>query len=430
MKSRTIALTAAFIAMMFIMPCVGQETGGAKDGAGAAPKVEEGKAAPKKDDKSKKGGKAPELTGAQKKQANDLMSMFNEKLKHRFAPVVKDMQFGAAKVGSPVPVTVTAGYGSPSAKDKIVTVEVYYSADNGGTFDGPVTLAPSGAGTFKGSIPAFKKAGDVLAYAVVTDSFGNVGTQLPCKVKTWPPFEDGCMVPGAVDPKPSDDPAALIEDDYDVWETQIGMDDKYVYITTDVEGDVVKGTMNPPHANAYISMLMDTESLYQFSDISALMDPGQREKMMAKADMAVLVMYVPIGPAISSEMKACSIPRFGKAAGGDKPAEKSDGKAEAKAEGTAEGKSEGKAGDKGGKDKGGGNPMGMLDSEHVKCTADGSDLFMRIDKSIINDKMKNSFSVIGSITGFSDNFQAPIPKIRDFTAVTNVAFKPHKFTVK
>ncbi len=367
-------------------------------------------AAPKKDTKG---------SAAQKEQQQDIMNRFNGVLKHRFAPVIKNITFGPAVAGKPVQVTVTTGYETPKPIDKVVSVSVYYSFDNGASFIGPMPLKGAG-NTFKGAFPAIKKKGKVLVYAVAKDSYGNVGVNVPCKVgSTWPPITDGCMVTAAADKDPSDDPAALIENDFDIWEVRIGMDDKSVFIDTSVEGKINKGTMNPTHINAYLSMIADSKILPQFSDISQMQSPEGQKKAVENSDALIIGLYAPLAKGISPDMKACSIPRINKKAAEEALKKEQAAKASGKtpAAPTAE-------------DKKAQQNVVKLDDKNIKCKADGSDLFMKIEKSVMRPSMANSFTLVGGITGFIDNTQTPMPTIRDFASFTNVVYKPYSFTVK
>jgi len=337
------------------------------------------------------------MTEEQMEQAGDLLDMFNEKLKHRFAPVIESVSFGAAKVGSPVDVTVKAKYESKDAIDKIKSASVYYIKPGDDFLEGPVELEAAGNNTFKGQIPALKKAGKVMVVPRVKDSFGNVGVELACKVTMWPPFGDPCMAPGAADADPLDDPPAIIEDDFDIWGFQVGMDDEYIYLSASVQGEISKGTMSPPHINAYLSMLVDTQELYGLKDISVFMNPDARDKFKDKVDKAALVFYAPLGPMVDSKMKPCFIPR--------------------PPEGGGSGGSEGMDFSK------------MMDTKHVECEADGPDLFTKIDKSILSDSMDKTLSVVGSLNGFIENMQMPMPTMREMLPVTKVTYNPNSFNV-
>lgn len=340
--------------------------------------------------------KMEDLNDDQKKQAGGLIEMFNEKLKHRYAPVIRSVQIGDAKVGSPISVTVNASYDTDAPVDEIVEAAVFYATEEKGEMlQGPFKLEKSGDNTFSGNIPALEKSGKIYVIPWVRDSYGNVGVEMSCNVSSWPPFEDPCMVPGAVDPAPVDDPAALIEDDYDVWEFQVGVDEKYIYFMVDVEGLISKGTMNPPHINMYLAMLVDTQALYEIEDIMVFMSPDAAEKFKDKADKAAMIIYAPLAPSIDSRIKACFIPRAGDGKGG-----------------------------------GGGFGGANLDSDNVSCKDDGSTLFTRIDKSILNKDMLNSFSAMGSLNGFVDNPQVPLPTLREILPVTMTAWNPHVVNVK
>jgi hypothetical protein len=377
------------------------------------------------------GAKKPAISEEEK---NNMIAMVNDRLKHRFAPAIKSVDFGPAAVGKPVKVTVKAAYEDKRAIDKIVAAEVYYSIDDGKTFIGPVKLNAAGAGTFSGSIPGIKKAGKALVYPRVKDSFGNVAVDLPCKVSSWPPLGDGCMAGGAVDQEPVDDPIAKIENNFDIWDLRVGMDDKYFYINQNVEGKIDKGRMNPPHINMYMSMVVDTKELNEFNDATMLMNPDQKtkDKYKSKAGLALPVIYAPLASSAMGGMMAAQEDQKKKeGAEAGKPGEKSEAPGAETDQKTAQPQkpaqptkipscfvprlSSGKA---------------EMDAKIVTCKADGPDLFIRLDRSIMPAGMKDSFSLLGTLNGFIDNFQTPMPTIREITGITRVTNKPHSFVVK
>ncbi len=371
-----------------------------------------------------KGAPGAKKAGVSEEEKNNMIAMVNDRLKHRFAPAIKSMSFGPAAVGKPVKVTIKAAYEDKRAIDKINAAEVYYSIDNGKTFIGPVALKAAGAGTFSGNIPGIKKSGKVLVYPRVKDSYGNIAVDLPCKVSSWPPMGDGCMAGGAVDQEPVDDPAAKIENNFDIWDIRVGMDDNFFYIDQNVEGKIDKGKMNPPHVNMYISLVVDTKELNEFNDATLLMsqDKKTQEKYKKKAGMALPIIYSPLASSAVSGMMAAQEEQTKK-----EGAAKSGDKADAK---SAENKPA--------------QPPKVptcfvvrsvndktdMDAKSVKCKADGPDLFIKLDRSIMPASMKNSFSLLGTINGFVDNFSTPIPTIREISGITRITYNPHSFVVK
>ncbi|MFA6450923.1 MAG: hypothetical protein WCX65_15725 [bacterium] len=396
---RTIGAAAAGAAMLFTLATFASAQA-AKTGAAPA---------------GKPGAKGPQISAEQQK---NMIGMVNEKLKHRFTPSIKSVVIGPASVGKPVKVTIKASYDDKRAIDKIVEASVYYSLDGGNSFIGPVKLNAAGAGTWAGNIPGIKKAGKALLYPRVKDSFGNVAIHLPCKVSAeWPPFGDGCMVPGAIGPEQRK-PTEIIEDNFKILDLRIGMDDKYFYIDQSVEGNIKKGTMNPTHINAYMAMIVDAKELNEFNDAAVLMSPEAKDKFKDKANLAFPIIYAPLASAAAGSMAESAKPADGAKAA--KPADKKEAAAKPAAPPKVpscmvprqiNGKTE-------------------MDSKSVKCKADGPDLFIRFDRSIMPPSMKDTFILLGALNGFIDNMQAPIPKIREVTGFTRVSFKQYSFAVK
>ncbi|HOX28097.1 MAG TPA: hypothetical protein PLQ76_02965 [bacterium] len=337
-------------------------------------------------------------------EMNNMVAMANAHLKHRFTPVIKSVSFGPAIAGKPVKVTLSAAYDDKKAIDKIKQAAVYYSTDGGSSFNGPVMLKQSGA-AWSGNIPAIKKKGKVIVMPWVKDSYGNVSVNLTCNVKSWPPVDDGCMAPAAVDKAPEDDPSSSVEDEFDIWEIKVGMDSQYLYLTQSVEGDISKGTMNPPHINAYIALAVETPELYKMSDITMMMSPDAKEKYKGKENAAMIVFYAPLAKAAASSAASASSQKGGSGGGGMKiptcgVPRMAGGKAE-------------------------------INSKDVTCKADGSELYIRIDKKLLTDSMKKGFTLLGAMDGFLDNLSgASLPKVREVANFTRVNVAPSSFTVK
>jgi hypothetical protein len=359
-----------------------------------------------------------------------MMNEFNKVLQHRFTPVVKNVTVGKAVAGKPIPVTVSAGYDDKRAIDKVSEVAIYYSIDGGATFNGPVNLKPQSGGKWAGQIPAIAKKGKVIYYPRIRDSYGNVTVHIPCNVASWPPEDDGCMVSGAVDREPVDDPKSLVEDNFDLWEMYVGMDSKYIYLDQNYEGKVSKGTMNPLHVNAYLSLVVDTKELYDFNDISMFMGGGgkseaEKEKLKKKADKAAMIWYAPLASkalASATAQTKTKTPKDKDANATKDGATKGDAAAAKPAQplklppcGMPRLGPDGKM---------------MLDDKSVTCKALDTDLYIKVDRGVLNASMKNDFTVIGAIDGFISSFETPVPTFRDFACFTRVVFQQHSFVVK
>jgi hypothetical protein len=302
---------------------------------------------------------APQKPKPNDKVQKDVLARMTDILNHRFTPLVKNVKVGAAKAGQPISITVDAGFDDNRAVDKISSVKVFYSGNNGQTWARPVALAKSG-NSWTGSIPKQAK-GTLLYYVWAQDSSGNVSAELPCKVTTWPPSSDKCMVSGAVDPAPVDDPTSSIENNLDVWGFKVGMDDNYIYMQLTVEGSISKGTTNPPHINGYATALFDLTLAKEFdvSTMTSMMgNPDMaKKKFKGKENMMQTILYSPLGRGMAGANKDCFVPKF-------------------------------KVDDK--------NPPKM-DTSLVDCSAKGPDLFLRFSKKSLPASMKNQLASLGGL---------------------------------
>lgn len=332
----------------------------------------------------------------QSQASKDVLARANDLLKHRFTPLTKSVKVGAAKVGQPITITVDAGYDDKRAIDKIKEVKVFYSNNNGKTWARPVMLAKSGA-TWTGSIPKQTAKGTLLYYVWIRDTRGNVSAELPCKVTTWPPSSDKCMVKGAADPDPVDDPTSLIENNMDVWDFKVGMDDNYIYLQETVEGSVSKGTSNPPHINAYNMMLFDLKLAKEIDDISALMGNPElaKKKFKGQENLMKFISFTPLGRGFAGANKDCFVPQFSL----------SDNKGQAP----------------------------KMDTSSVDCKASGPDLFIRYSRKSLAASMKNDLAVLGgmliTITSTDPKNMAGGFKIGDILNLTHVKWSPRTIKV-
>ncbi len=346
----------------------------------------------------KKPAGKPAASGERK----DLLARAQDMFDHRFTPVIKDVKFGAAVAGKPISVTVTVAYDDKRAKDKVKDVRVYYSTDNGKKWARPVKLKQSGI-TWKGQIPKQKK-GKLLAYAWAQDSRGNVAVELPCKVATWPPASDGCMVKGAADPDPSDDKTSDFSNDLDIWSISVGMDDTYLYVQQTVEGSINKGTVNPTKINTYLSVVLAPSLTKEIDDLTTLMnmDPETaKKKFKGKENMVKVMMWSPQGRTFFNVKQDCFVPAAPQAGGG---------------------KEEGK------------DQMPKMKTDVISCKNKGPDLFFRYKKSDMDKSMNNEVQLLGGIIMQATSTD---PKkfmeglnLGDIANFTRVTWKPRTITVK
>lgn len=364
-----------------------------------------------------------ELTAEQKKKMeagkDDLLKFINDRLKHRFTPVIQKVTVGSASVGKPVSVSVQTAYDTKGAKgspvDKIAAVKVFYSLDGGKNWEDEVSLKKSG-NAWTGSIPAIRKKGKVTYYVLVKDSYGNSSVDFPCKISSWPPMDDGCMISLGSDPAPEDDPTGKTPDDFDLWEARAGMDDKYVYYQMSVEGSIAKGSMNPVKITSYMGLIADAKALNEMADATEIMNAqnnsATRKKMESKADMIRIASYTPMAPAANSAMKACFLinPAKGVQVSKAAEAEKKKGKEmDEKAQKAAANE--------------------VMDDKSITCKKDGPDLFLRIDRKAMGQYVGNS-GVVVFMLGYIDNMEVPMPKIMDVSNFFRYSLNQRAFTVK
>ncbi|MEW6202973.1 MAG: hypothetical protein AB1546_13430 [bacterium] len=321
---------------------------------------------------------------------DDMVKIFNEKLAHRFVPEVESVSVSPtpARAGKPVQMQVKARQ-AKEAKDKITKVEAFYTEPGGEFFDNQVELKSGDGKLWKGTLPAFKGKGVVRYYIQVSDSAGNVYSDLPCDVKAWPPADDPCMVTVAADPEPVDDEKIQIEDDFDIWEIRIGTDKKNYYIQQNVEGKIKKGTLNPLKVNIYMGILLDTSKLSDLDDISVFWGSGEEseEARKEKSGMSAWIWYTPLAPSLHKEAPACAL---GVAQMGEE----------------------------------------RFDTKNIACKSDGSDLYFRIVRSRLPEGMRKTMTIVGGITGYADDPQMPIPKMRDMTQFSKFGFDRRSFRVE
>lgn len=320
---------------------------------------------------------------------DNMINMFNERLKHRYVPYVDSAALTpqAPGVGEEVRISVKTDQ-HKDAVDEVTAVEVFYTAPGGKFYDYRAQLEPAG-GAWSATLPPFEEAGTVLYYIQIHDSYGSIYSELPCAVETWPPFDDPCMVAAAADPEPVDDEKINIEDNYDIWEIRVGSNDEYWFLQVNVEGKIYKGRLNPLKATMYMAAMMKTEKLEEISDITVFMghDEKAREAAESQEGASVWLGYTPIGPMVHPDAPACWM-GFAQMHE-DRP-----------------------------------------DTENIECKKDGSDLFIKIKKEPLGKMLQDKVSLIGAMTGYVDSMEIPFPKIKDIAGFSRVEWRRRSFEVK
>lgn len=321
---------------------------------------------------------------------DNMVKFINDRLKHRFVPSVVSAAVSPASPakGKPIKITVKLKR-DPKAIDPVEAVEVFYTEPGGEYFDLQAELKGSGD-NWTGTLPAFKKTGKVKYYIQARDAFGGLYSDLPCQVTQWPPVDDPCMITGAPDPEPVDDPKIKIGDDYDIWEVRIGQNGDSWHLQQNVQGKIYKGKLSPLKASMYTAMVVNSEMIADVDDIGMFFGEDEKAQKAREANegKSAFFGYTPIGPAIDPNFPACWMGM---------------GKRDQKKEEY---------------------------TSNIECKKEDQDLFFRIKKKALGNKLKNDLTFIGAMTGFVDNIQIPFPKIMEFANFTRVVMVQRSFEVK
>lgn len=145
------------------------------------------------------------------------------------------------------PVTVTAEISNDPDKTQDVTIEAYlfYSLDQGETWETVEMDDNKSKRVWTAELPAFEQGDEVWYGFRAGDATGNVFTETPCYVTTWPPLNDACMFEFAVDELPVDDPNRLIPDNFDMLSIRGGVDEDNLYLELNVQGSIEPGSVSP-----------------------------------------------------------------------------------------------------------------------------------------------------------------------------------------
>jgi len=101
------------------------------------------------------------------------------------------------------------------------------------------------------TIPPLPLGAEVLYGFRAEDSSGNIYTETPCLVGSWPPEDDQCMFELSIDEPPIDDEKILIPDDFDFISFKGGVDLDHVYFEIEVQGNISAGTISPTFVHIY-----------------------------------------------------------------------------------------------------------------------------------------------------------------------------------
>lgn len=170
-----------------------------------------------------------------------------------YPPWVYGVTLDPAKPEAGQPVTVTAEIHNDRniTDDETVAVTLFYSTDGGDTWENEDMDEVSAASHWTVTLDGFPEDTEVLYGFKAEDSTGNIFTDTPCYVTSWPPVDDSCMFDIAIDEPPVDDPEQVIPRDFDFQSMRAGIDADNLYVELQVEGKISDGTVNPLFLSLY-----------------------------------------------------------------------------------------------------------------------------------------------------------------------------------
>lgn len=327
-----------------------------------------------------------------------MMELINKHLQHRFTPEVLEVSLSRPATGGETIVTARVENDPELSGDRTRQVLLDYSADGGENWETEIEMEQKDDNLWSALIPA-REAGARVLYSIwAEDGAGNVYAEFPCAVSNWPPDGDPCMVPAAVDPEPLDDPEVDVESDLDIWDANAGMDENYFYVHLNVEGKIRGGKLEPFKVNTYSGAILAPEKLHDFDDV------GRFTEIFIGSRDALAFMYAPLGPSMEPSFPACSM-MYRK---DDAPAP------ETESEMTWEEAMQ----------------QIVVNTDDIECLADGSDLHIRIAKSVLGEELARRFVLLGGITVTRRSETDPVPLVRDITHFTTLANVERTFIVK
>jgi hypothetical protein len=155
------------------------------------------------------------------------------------------------RAGEPVIVTAEIYNDQNKINDKTIEAYMFYSVDESETWETVEMEDMGGASQWRAELPPFEKGAEVWYGFRAGDATGNVFTETPCYVTSWPPENDTCMFDFSVDEPPVDDPERLVPDDFDIVSIKGGMDEDNLYVEFTVQGNIEPGSVSPAYLHLY-----------------------------------------------------------------------------------------------------------------------------------------------------------------------------------
>ena len=153
--------------------------------------------------------------------------------------------------GEPVTVTAEIHNDVNETDDETLEVNIFYSLDGGETWEYVEMEQQDDEDYWVVELPAFESGDEVLYGFQAKDSSDNIYTETPCYVTSWPPRDDSCMFPIAVDETPVDDNDSVIPEDFDYLSLRAGESEDFIYLENQVQGLVGEGSIAPVFIQLY-----------------------------------------------------------------------------------------------------------------------------------------------------------------------------------
>lgn len=175
------------------------------------------------------------------------------------APVVEDVKIAPEEPGANDNVTVAAKIYNDCEKTETFTTsaEVVYSLDNEESWKKTAMKKDyRDERIWRGVIPAQPSGTQVKYYLRAVDSSGNITMELPASIQKTVSPEAGEQFFLYDFLSDMDDPPPL-GDELDIKSVSVGYDGDNIFGKIEVYGKISKGTISPPHINAYGLVMLD-----------------------------------------------------------------------------------------------------------------------------------------------------------------------------
>lgn len=153
--------------------------------------------------------------------------------------------------GKPLTITAEIHNDRNITDDETMAVTLFYSTDGGETWTYADMNQASALSHWSVTLDGFPADTEVFYGFRAEDTTGNIYTDTPCYVTSWPPGDDTCMFDVSNDDPPIDDADQVIPPDFDFQSLRAGIDRDHLYVELKVEGKITDGTVSPVFLTLY-----------------------------------------------------------------------------------------------------------------------------------------------------------------------------------